>query len=728
MLLLRFTLLGFLLWYGIAPVAPVSRAIAAVEDCENCIDDDGDGLIDRADSDCTPPSDGGNAGLDDATAARAIDRCSRTLQRFGAKVARERFRLTSACLRTAATCVQTRASDTSCPSAAATRCTRYLARLAPIRAALDAALARTCSEPDVTAVSLLSALGLGFSGEDDPCQLRGVSALTGITDVASCVQRQHDCVVDRAVAATAPRAAELLALAGQDVAGEFPCLPAGANGGGAGVAAPKRRAIRKCDTVLQRAAQKMIGARIKTLQSCSAAAFTCVQARPGDAACRARLQPRCAAAFATLDELDAALESSVVGACDRGPLDASDLTADEGLGFEARGTQCAALGIANATSAGDVAACLVRELRCRSDQLVENETPRLRELIGDVPSPATTPTPPAGTALRTPTATRTVTPQRTPTRTPTPAGTATHTTAASPSPSPTAPAGFWDPSNIPAAQNVMMFKFLNRTNGQYDDAHVFWSVSIGGVKTTHSIAEQPLFDMPANSSGRIYVYLGKVGQTPTDYYDFLEYTIGPTQFNGNTTRVDAFGIKLAHAPPLRGRLRGDRRRERRDVRGESRDDVPAFHRRRPDGVQAARAASGALSDPESGLGGFGTGGQYANYYAAYIDEIWSSNGLTIPKAGPNGSGLGAYPNLSAAIYRHTAGPNTFSPDGKLLDQSMWANPATFYLQAPADYYAKFWHDNAIDGKAYGFPYDDVGGYSTYVSHKDPQYMLVAIGW
>ena len=58
----------------------------------------------------------------------------------------------------------------------------------------------------------------------------------------------------------------------------------------------------------------------------------------------------------------------------------------------------------------------------------------------------------------------------------------------------------------------------------------------------------------------------------------------------------------------------------------------------------------------------------------------------------------------------------------------WANPATFYLEAPANFYAKFWHDNAISGKAYGFPYDDVGGYSTFIAHDDPRYMLVAIGW
>ncbi len=48
-----------------------------------------------------------------------------------------------------------------------------------------------------------------------------------------------------------------------------------------------------------------------------------------------------------------------------------------------------------------------------------------------------------------------------------------------------------------------------------------------------------------------------------------------------------------------------------------------------------------------------------------IDQIWQQDGLTIPKAGPNGSGLGSYPDLSAAIYRHVAVPGTFQPNGKL---------------------------------------------------------------
>jgi hypothetical protein len=59
---------------------------------------------------------------------------------------------------------------------------------------------------------------------------------------------------------------------------------------------------------------------------------------------------------------------------------------------------------------------------------------------------------------------------------------------------------------------------------------------------------------------------------------------------------------------------------------------------------------------------------------------------------------------------------------------MWSNSQNFYQAAPANFYAKFWHDHGRRGKAYGFPYDDVGGYSTYISHSNPQYMLVAIGW
>ncbi len=305
-------------------------------------------------------------------------------------------------------------------------------------------------------------------------------------------------------------------------------------------------------------------------------------------------------------------------------------------------------------------------------------------------------------------------------------------TARVPAPSSTAsgfPTGFWDTTNIPPAKNVMTFKFLNRTNGKYPDTQVFWSVKINGVTTTHSLAQQNTFDMPANSAGRMYFYLGKVGTTSTNYYDFIEYTISATTFNGNTTRVDAFGLKLAmllHCADGFETIVGE--------------NYPTFAEDRsvtfqryinavPDPFKQLGRINAPYRIPSPGRpGGFGAGGANANYYAAYIAQVWKDNALVIPTPGPNAGGLGAYPSLSAAIMRHTAGPHTFTPQGKLISQSMWANPATFYQSAPADYYAKFWHDSAVSGKAYGFPYDDVGGYSSFISHAKPQYLVVAIGY
>jgi len=295
-----------------------------------------------------------------------------------------------------------------------------------------------------------------------------------------------------------------------------------------------------------------------------------------------------------------------------------------------------------------------------------------------------------------------------------------------PSPDAGSPSGFWDTSDIPAAKNVMMFKFLNRTNGKYQDSEVYWSFKTSNVSEVHSLAEQPLYDMPANTSGRMYFYLGA---PQSKYYDFIEFTIGPTRFNGNTIRVDAFGIKIAmrlHCADGYDVAVGE------DYATFQEDRAVTFQRfvdEVPDEFKPLAQIQAPYRIVEPGAGDFKTGGKYEHYYDAYVDQVWAANGLTIPKPGANASGLGAYPNLSAAIFRHVGDtPQTFTADGKLNDKTLWADSSSFYTAPPANYYAKFWHSHGQSAKAYGFPYDDVGGYSTYVSHDSPQYVLVAIGW
>jgi hypothetical protein len=133
-----------------------------------------------------------------------------------------------------------------------------------------------------------------------------------------------------------------------------------------------------------------------------------------------------------------------------------------------------------------------------------------------------------------------------------------------------------------------------------------------------------------------------------------------------------------------------------------------------------------------GGGGFDTGGPYDTYYNAWIDQIWANNGITTParsSVGDNGDGLGSYPNLSAAIYRHVGGTaGSFTANGTLANAGLWGNPNTFYQQAPASYYAQFFHANAINGQQYTFPYDDAGGYSSDVGCGSPNTLLIAIGW
>jgi hypothetical protein len=300
-----------------------------------------------------------------------------------------------------------------------------------------------------------------------------------------------------------------------------------------------------------------------------------------------------------------------------------------------------------------------------------------------------------------------------------------------------APPAFWgDPTTIPPAQNALMFKFLNRTNGKFTDGEVYWSFKSGAINETHSIAEQSTYDMPANNSGRMYFYVcgaanGCTGDpTKSQYYDFIEFTIGAAQYNGNTTRVDAFGLKIANRLHCADGFDGAFGEDYETFAEDRTVTFQKFLSEAPAEFQpCAQPPHAPYRIVEPGACGFNAGGMYATYYDSFINTIWANNGLTIPKPGPNASGLGAYPNISAAIYRHvgdTAG--TFSPDGKLMNNSLWKDSTTFYTSAPADYYARFWHAHGLNGKAYGFPYDDVGGYSSYVSHSNPQYMIVAIGW
>lgn len=277
---------------------------------------------------------------------------------------------------------------------------------------------------------------------------------------------------------------------------------------------------------------------------------------------------------------------------------------------------------------------------------------------------------------------------------------------------------FWgDTTDIPTAANVLTFKFLNRTNGQFTDDQVWWSFKNDNNDELHTVAELPYYDMPANNSGRMYFFLGTDGRQ-SEYADFIEFTIGEDAFHGNTTEVDGVALKLAIRMHCADGYDVEVGRTCETFMENRQETWDAFFAQTPTEFHHLAQLEGNKRILNPGWGEFSENGLYEHYWDAYVNEVWNIHNPGYPKPTAYLGGLGGEPDMSAALHRHTAH----------LPKDQWEDEAQFYQTSPANYYAEFWHKRSIDNRCYGFPYDDVGGYSTYISHSQPEYLLVAIGF
>jgi hypothetical protein len=274
------------------------------------------------------------------------------------------------------------------------------------------------------------------------------------------------------------------------------------------------------------------------------------------------------------------------------------------------------------------------------------------------------------------------------------------------------PPSFWgNTSAIPAAHNVLEVSVVNQTNGQYPDSQVYWSFN----GQTESIAQQPYIDMPANSAGRMYFYLGSPNGP---YYDFIEFTVGASSINVDTTRVDRFGLKLAlllHGHDGSNQEVGENYATFTESRAAT---FQRFENSVPTEFKELATDDAPYGIPSPGNDpAFQAGGAYANYFTSYAAAEGDTTDSTAQIFGCGGT-LASNPPLCAGLNRHVA----------QLPAAQQSDPANFYQAAPANYYAQFWHANAINGLQYGFPYDDDAGQSSDISVANPQYMVVAVGW
>lgn len=118
------------------------------------------------------------------------------------------------------------------------------------------------------------------------------------------------------------------------------------------------------------------------LGGCTGGVLACVELKNGDAACLTKAQATCAKNAAKIPALATSLAANIAKSCATAPLAPGDLLAPAGLDFGDRASVCIGLGVTSLTTVADIATCVQRQHECRVDQLLENETPRLRELLG----------------------------------------------------------------------------------------------------------------------------------------------------------------------------------------------------------------------------------------------------------------------------------------------------------------------------------------------------------
>lgn len=104
-----------------------------------------------------------------------------------------------------------------------------------------------------------------------------------------------------------------------------------------------------------------------------------------------------------------------------------------------------------------------------------------------------------------------------------------------------------------------------------------------------------------------------------------------------------------------------------------------------------------------------SGRQVASFARPSSADVWGCAGNL---GAPNDAVIGPIARtLCAALNRGTLGT---------VDTQPSTNAAEFYTNNPTNQYAKIIHANMADGKAYAFPFDDVGNFESLVNDGDPR--------
>lgn len=273
-------------------------------------------------------------------------------------------------------------------------------------------------------------------------------------------------------------------------------------------------------------------------------------------------------------------------------------------------------------------------------------------------------------------------------------------------------------------------------------------------------------------------YAGANIENPSDpnidvYFDFGEMAILPKGDANqgifvNTTRVDQFGFPVK----LRVQGLGGYDHTVGEPLTESRDALfSAYQSQVPSAFASlAQAPYAPYRIVAPAHGTFSPGQANGNYLQGYIDSVWNRyrtedltftldtmgtfhghvSGNTFVFTGGNQNGtyyINGEPDTAQVLLGNgllNDAANGSNSDVQLqiqaqmcaaLNRHVAETPSLWYTQSAhypagqaANWYAKFWHDHDIDQKAYGFAYDDVGGFSPSLHTDAPTQVTFTIGW
>ena len=306
------------------------------------------------------------------------------------------------------------------------------------------------------------------------------------------------------------------------------------------------------------------------------------------------------------------------------------------------------------------------------------------------------------------------------------------------------------------------------------------TVEVNGTKYAniyHTLAESDHVYAPTIRSGRMYLSYGKpvyvkfVGSTgyagpdlnnPGDVnantlFEFAEFTIEGKHYWGNTTRVDYFCFPMV-TRLIGGSLYGGYDNVVGDVG--TRDEIfNAFKNEVPNEYKSLVRDDRIIAPCKST---FNVGKINGNYFDNYINEFWNKyanedlrfssesgrfvgrvvgNQMRFTREGdstvyyvdkPNTQevleGKGAFDRGNGVEKAIEAQLCAAFNRGVATEPENWYTPSKYYKNSVSNFYAGFFHEHSVLGKAYGFCYDDVNDQSTLLQYDKADALVIDLKW